>query len=352
VVVLSLICSAQSMPHTLHIRATADSHEDISSSEDIPPLSSDAELMLKDLESSGLAQIVRFTRDSSRDDDVTTPRAASSYLPVVQMHGMGDFAENPMGMVPLREAISKHLDNAYVVNIALGDNFVSDMLGSFVEVMSREVDIFAEKVRADENLRDGFNAIGYSQGCLTIRGYIEKYNSPPVKNFISVHGPMQGVAGFPQCNYSSSICKMFDNFLGMAAYESLSQSVLAQANYFRDPLRASEYLAGNVWLPLVNNERSPNATYATNLASLEKLVCVKALQDTMIWPNDSEWWGFYQDGSDTTLLSMQDTPLYQQDLFGLRTLVESGRYFNISTPGNHLQFDLDWLTGVLDTYFK
>ena len=47
-------------------------------------------------------------------------------------------------------------------------------------------------MKSDPKLKDGFNAIGYSQGNLIIRGYIHKYNSPPVKNFISMHGPMMG----------------------------------------------------------------------------------------------------------------------------------------------------------------
>jgi len=37
-----------------------------------------------------------------------------------------------------------------------------------------------------------FNVIGYSQGNLIIRAYIEKYNDPPVESFISMHGPMMG----------------------------------------------------------------------------------------------------------------------------------------------------------------
>lgn len=55
-----------------------------------------------------------------------------------------------------------------------------------------QVDAFAEVVRADANLSQGFNAIGYSQGNLIIRAYVERYNKPPVKSFISFHGPMMG----------------------------------------------------------------------------------------------------------------------------------------------------------------
>jgi len=72
---------------------------------------------------------------------------------------------------------------------------------------------------------------------LIIRGYIEKYNNPPVFNFVSLHGPLAGVAGFPQCPYDWFICHLFDEYLiGSLVYTRAAQGILAQANYFRDPL--------------------------------------------------------------------------------------------------------------------
>jgi len=278
------------------------------------------------------------------------PGHLSPHRPVIQMHGMGDYANNPMGMIPLKNLISNRLNGTYVTNIALGKNMIDDMMGSFLEVMDKEVDVFAAAVRADKNLAGGFNAIGYSQGGLIIRGYVEKYNNPPVHVFISIHGPFVGVAGFPHCNFSSSICKLFDNFLGAMAYTSFSQSMLAQANYLRDPLRIPQYLQHSTYLPEVNNERTVNATFTSNLESLDKLVCVKALQDTMVIPNESEWWGFYADGSATKVLSKEDTTWYQQDLFGLRTLVAAGKYVTYTTPGDHLQFDDKFLLSLVDQY--
>jgi hypothetical protein len=52
-----------------------------------------------------------------------------------------------------------------------------------------------QQVTADANLKNGFNAVGYSQGNLVIRGYVERYNDPPVHNFISMHGILFGVSG-------------------------------------------------------------------------------------------------------------------------------------------------------------
>ena len=49
-----------------------------------------------------------------------------------------------------------------------------DTINGFLLDMDSSVDVFAEKIKADENLEGGFNAIGFSQGNSLIRGYIQK----------------------------------------------------------------------------------------------------------------------------------------------------------------------------------
>ena len=53
--------------------------------------------------------------------------------------------------------------------------------------------------------------------------------------------------------------------------------------------------------------------YKSNFASMEKIICVKAENDTVIWPKESEWWAQYTDGqgiAPENLLSMKDTGMY------------------------------------------
>jgi len=308
----------------------------------------DPKTVAQELLEGGFGQVVQFTTELSSYDDSNSV-AAGTYRPVVQMHGMGDYANNPMGMIPLRNLIAKQL-NTYVVNAALADTDSGDQMGEFFQTLDKEVESFAAFIKNDSKLAKGFNAIGYSQGNLIIRGYIEKYNSPPVFNWISVHGPLVGVAGFPRCQYSSSICQLFDKFLGDLAYNALAQGILAQSNYLRDPNRIPEYLSGCQFLPFVNNEKNVDATYKKNFLSLEKLVAVKALKDTMIFPNDSEWWGFYADGSNTQILAMNETKWYQEDLFGLQTFVKAGKHDFLTTPGDHLQFSDKFISNVVKKY--
>jgi len=284
----------------------------------------------------------------------------TQYWPVVQMHGMGDFAKNPLGMIPFKILISRRLNGTYVTNAQLGANPIADMTNGFLMNMDDQIDYFRNIVANDTNLKHGFNAIGYSQGNLVIRGYIERYNDPPVINHVSIHGPMMGVASLPQCNITSSkICEEIDEMLiGHAVYDDFIQQHLAQANYYRDPMKLETYREKGRFLNDINNEKmgqNPNAQYASNYNSLTKLALVKATGDTMVWPNDSEWFGFFKDNSTKVKWSGQGTnvgPWETEDWFGLKRMIDAGKVDFITTNGNHLQFDNKFLYLMVDTYFK
>lgn len=66
-------------------------------------------------------------------------------------------------------------------------------------------------------------------------------------------------------------------------------------------------------------------------------------------PREGEWWGQY-DEEYQSILPMEETNWYIQDLFGLKTAHESGRIFFESTDGNHLDFTTDELNSWLDKY--
>jgi palmitoyl-protein thioesterase len=134
------------------------------------------------------------------------------------------------------------------------------------------------------------------------------------------------------------------------AYKPLIQDHLAQANYFRDPMKIPQYLEGDRFLASINNEQTANGTYSKNWASLNSVCLVKALADTTVVPNDSEWYGFFQDGS-FEIWGFSDTPWYKEDLFGLKTLDESKRVFFNVTEGGHLDFSTDYLLNLVGLYF-
>jgi len=78
---------------------------------------------------------------------------------------------------------------------------------------------------------------------------------------------------------------------------------------------------------------------------------VKALKDSMVFPNDGEHWGSEPDGSFGTPLAMKDTKFYKQNLFGLKDADAANKIFYETTAGNHLQFTDEQLNGWVDKYF-
>mmetsp|Transcript_27352 Transcript_27352/g.33400 ORF Transcript_27352/g.33400 Transcript_27352/m.33400 type:complete len:278 (-) Transcript_27352:178-1011(-) len=262
-------------------------------------------------------------------------------------------------MAQITHLVGKRLgDGVYSVCVGDGDSQPEDTINGFLMNLNKEVEFFAKKVAADPGLSKGFNAMGLSQGNLVIRGYIEKFNEPPVKNFISMHGPLAGVASIPHCNPSSGLvrklCQQVTELVAAAAYTTYVQDLVAQANYLRIPLEIKEYLK-TPFLPDLNNEveNSINSNkYKSNFESLESLVLIKAKSDTMIYPKESEWFGFFEDGGYEKLLTFRETKWYKKNLFGLKTLDEKNKVHFETTEGDHLRFTLDDLYGVLDKYWK
>ncbi|CAK0825218.1 unnamed protein product [Prorocentrum cordatum] len=291
---------------------------------------------------------------------ISEPRAAAfstaGALPTVVAHGMGDSCWEP-GMASITRGIGKKT-STYAKCVPTGDNIITDTINGFLLNMDRSLDVFAAKIRADSNLAGGFNAIGFSQGNSLIRGYIEKYNDPPVNAFISVHGTVMGVAAFPSCFEQGKplglICKALAEVLGDLAYLKIAQGILFQADYYRDPVRVSSkaYLT-NSQLAQWNNENpaTVNKTIVANFAKTSRFAMVKALEDSMVYPNEGEWWGAIKDGSYGLALEMKATKFYAQDLFGIKTADATGKIAFESTPGDHLEFTDEQLYGWVEKYF-
>merc|ERR1719482_1317639 len=143
---------------------------------------------------------------------------------------MGDSCFNP-GFKSVTKAVGDKL-STYATCIPTGDNLISDTVNGFLLNMDKSVDVFAKKVRADPKLQGGFYAMGLSQGNNLIRGYIQKYNDPPVHAFLSICGINAGVAAFPMCSPQipllGKVCLAFNSLLGDLAYIPLVQSILFQ----------------------------------------------------------------------------------------------------------------------------
>lgn len=144
---------------------------------------------------------------------------------------------------------------------------------------------------------------------------------------------------------------------------SSDETVSRKAQYFRDPRRYETYLEANHFLPSINNERAEerNATYARNLAELNKLVLVMFTEDTTVVPKESAWFGSEAPPQDERMvqLSPQETlsqkdvpereiipmrlqPLYVNDWIGLKQLDLRGDVLLETCEGEHMQLAHCW----------
>jgi len=281
---------------------------------------------------------------------------ATTAMPLVVAHGMGDSCFNP-GMKSVTQAAGNHL-GVYSTCIPTGSNDIMDTIDGFLLNMDKSVDAFKKRVDADPKLKNGFDAFGLSQGNNVIRGYITKYNDPPVRNFMSICGINAGVGAFPQCSPQfpviGGVCKVLTEVLGFLAYNPLSQGILFQADYFRDPSKTNKtsYLKYSQ-LAQWNNEGKVNQQYKDNWAKTSKFVWVKGTLDTVVWPREGEWWGAMDPADPFKKVDvMKDTRWYKEDLFGLQTADKAGKNFFESFVGEHIRMTEKQLYGWLDKHFK
>lgn len=90
------------------------------------------------------------------------------------------------------------------------------------------------------------------------------------------------------------------------------QHFLTQATYWHDPLNEVKYIDGSTFLADINNEKTINKTYVTNLLKLENLVLVRFDNDSIVQPVDTEWFGFYKPGQDKETQTLQESDIYQK----------------------------------------
>jgi len=256
-------------------------------------------------------------------------------LPVVIVHGILDSAANmeeAAGWV--REALGS---GAYVRCIEIGNGEVD----SLTKPMEWQLVQLAEQLKADVRLRGGFNMIGYSQGSLLARGFVQRYNEPRVHTLVSWVGPQAGQYGCPdwEANWpelAASTVVYLNQLTSAVWYSEPLQATLSFSNYWRDPLRLELYRQKSTFLADLNNEFArPNKTYSSNLKRLEAFVLVASAADTIIVPRESSWFGFYAPNSTSEILPLRQSALYRQDRLGLRALDRAGKLHFASCECKH-----------------
>nr|XP_021395079.1 palmitoyl-protein thioesterase 1 isoform X2 [Lonchura striata domestica] len=213
------------------------------------------------------------------------PDPAAAAAPLVIWHGMGDSCCNPVSMGYIQKLVEKKIPGIYVLSLKIGSSLIQDMENSFFMNVNEQVREVCGQLAADPRLQGGYNAMGFSQG---------------------------------------------------------GQFLLVQAEYWHDPLKEEDYRKNSIFLADINQERGINETYKKNLMALKKFVMVKFLNDTMVDPPISEWFGFYKSGQAKETIPLQETSLYKEDRLGLQEMDKAGKLVFLGVKGDHLHFSEEW----------
>lgn len=111
---------------------------------------------------------------------------AAPIKPIVLWHGMGDSccfsfvscfinhnSEIDQSMGKIEELIRSQLnESVYIHSIRIGSNEDEDVENSYLMNSNKQIQLACEALKKDENLKDGFNAIGFSQGKLSVVPFV------------------------------------------------------------------------------------------------------------------------------------------------------------------------------------
>ena len=265
-----------------------------------------------------------------------TPAPAASKKPVgiIHMHGV---MENYWDHNNFKKYITRltglpvHLINAY--------NYAASLTP-----MAHQIKDILPRVKTIAAQYDKVIAVGFSQGGLVWRGMIEEWDDHNVDAFISIASPQHGIYGNPPM--SDRIIPFFDRWSRTTIYKYIF-TTFAQGfsilNYYMDLTHYDQYLESVPFFTTLNNEVGEAAEKERkkkNFTALNKLVLIGGKNEDIIDPWQSTLFGFYTDkGFHGEVVPMEQTRLYLDDLFGLKTLHERGAVLRCRYDGlTHLQF--------------
>ena len=254
---------------------------------------------------------------------------------IIHMHGIlesHNFHKGFKKFIESETGIPVHLINRY--------NFLSSL--SPIKYQAQDILEDVKKIAAQY---DQVIAVGYSQGGIIWRTMIENWDDHNVVLFISLASPQHGVYGTPPI--LESVFPILDVLSRSKTAYKLAYSPLGHVfsifNYYVDPTNYEMYLAKNKFFTELNNEAGTPAEKARrkqNFLRLSNLVLIGGPGENVIDPWQSTVFGYYTEyGFDKGMIPMEESRLFLEDLFGLRSLAERGGLIKCVVPGiSHLQF--------------
>ena len=91
-------------------------------------------------------------------------------LPLVLWHGVND---NAASLEPIVQRLQAAIPGVYIHNLMIGSDNDMDKFNSVFMDPHKQLDYACSVLKADPQLKDGFHALGFSQGGLLMRTLIQ-----------------------------------------------------------------------------------------------------------------------------------------------------------------------------------
>uniref|UniRef100_A0A8C8CWA1 Palmitoyl-protein thioesterase 1 n=1 Tax=Oncorhynchus tshawytscha TaxID=74940 RepID=A0A8C8CWA1_ONCTS len=173
-------------------------------------------------------------------------------LPLVMWHGMGDSCCNPLSMGSIKKMIEEAVPGIDVLSLMIGKTVIQDTENGFFMDVNEQVSMVCSQLAQDPKLKDGYNAMGFSQGGQFLNIV---FHSLPDSCVMILFSTFTGVYGLPRCpGESSHICDWIRKELNSGAYTDIVQKHLVQAQYWHDPLNDDLYKKHSLFLADINQD--------------------------------------------------------------------------------------------------
>jgi palmitoyl-protein thioesterase len=218
--------------------------------------------------------------------------ASPSPFPVVLVHGIGSSADE---LSEVQDYLSKK--NLSVYNMNVGNGYLDSIFIPMLDQLS----LLTEEILSIEELKNGFNIIGMSQGGLLARGYVQismgNRNDYQVNNLITWVSPHGGIF--------STKYKMKN------VYDLDTQLSYSYSNYWRNPLgyKYDEYLDSSLYLAFLNNEIETifSRENCKNINKVSHFVMIWSPNDEVLSPPESGKFSTYDENLNVIALNETST---------------------------------------------
>ncbi|KAI3403712.2 hypothetical protein KGF56_003530 [Candida oxycetoniae] len=282
------------------------------------------------------------------------PSSPPPYRPIIIWHGLGD-NYNSTGIHKVHELVDQLYPGIFTYSIYIDKDPSRDQQKSMFGDANRQVEQVCQQlqhVSSGLSNAGSFDAIGFSQGGILLRGLIERCPNISIHNMITFGSPHMGVMDMPLCkNDKDWLCKRRNELLKKQVWHENVQRSILPAQYYRDPLQLDQYLEHSLYLADINNERSvKNSTYVDNFTKLNKLILVTFAKDTTVVPKESAMFCDVDPVTKRTI-PFNATDSYINDYIGLRQLHERNAIDFLTIDAEHMSITDTFIRDIASEYF-